>query len=95
LGGILIAIAAGLAAFQLTAQVQTDVPPPVASHWMTNPAYRQAKAILQLPKLFLRLCAKTETSDFPTTLARFYEKLLIDSKRLAFYHFLPSLLRIS
>jgi hypothetical protein len=77
LGGILIAIAAGLAAFQLTAQVQTDVPPPVASHWMTNPAYRQAKAILQLPKLFLRLCAKTETSDFPMTLAKwFYEKLL-------------------
>ena len=31
LGGILIAIAAGLAAPQLTAQLQTDVPPPVAS----------------------------------------------------------------
>ena len=41
----------------------------------------------KFPKLFLRLRTESQTSDFPMTLAKwFYEKLVIDSKRLAFYH---------
>jgi hypothetical protein len=54
---------------------------------MMSAAYRQAKPVLQLPKLFLRLLTRSQTSDFPMALAKwFFEKLLIDFKRLAFYH---------
>jgi hypothetical protein len=39
------------------------------------------------PKLFLRLRTKFQTSDFPTTLAKwFFIKSAIDSIELAFYH---------
>ncbi len=40
-----------------------------------------------LPKLFLRLLTKFQTSDFPTTLVKWlFENLLVDRKELAFYH---------
>src|SRR5712691_674560 len=40
-----------------------------------------------LPKLFLRLRTKSQTSDFPMTLAKwFFENSLVDSKGLEFYH---------
>ena len=40
-----------------------------------------------LPKSFLRLRTKSQTSDFPTTLAkRFFDNLLVDHKEVAFYH---------
>jgi len=40
-----------------------------------------------LPKLFLRLLTKSQTSDFPMTLAKsFFAKSLVDSKGLEFYH---------
>jgi hypothetical protein len=47
----------------------------------------RASPAFKFPKLFLRLSPKSQTSDFPMTLAKwFFEKLPIDSKRLAFYH---------
>lgn len=40
-----------------------------------------------LPKLFLRLLTKFETSDFPMALAKwFFDDSLIDHKEVAFYH---------
>lgn len=39
------------------------------------------------PNDFLRLLAKFQASDLPTTLAkRFFDNLLVDHKELAFYH---------
>jgi hypothetical protein len=40
-----------------------------------------------LPKLFLRLLTKSQTSDFPMTLAKwFFDNSLVDYKGLEFYH---------
>ena len=44
-------------------------------------------SLSKFPKLFLRLLTKSQTSDFPMTLAKwFFENSLIDSKGLEFYH---------
>jgi len=49
---------------------------------------RVSRLAFRFPKLFLRLQTKSQTSDFPMTLAKwFFEKALIDSKGLAVYHF--------
>jgi hypothetical protein len=46
-----------------------------------------ARKAFDLPKLFLRLLTKSQTSDFPMTLAKwFFENSLVDSKGLEFYH---------
>jgi hypothetical protein len=47
----------------------------------------RARKAFDLPKLFLRLLTKSQTSDFPMTLAKwFFDNSLIDYKGLEFYH---------
>jgi hypothetical protein len=47
----------------------------------------RAREAFDLPKLFLRLLTKSQTSDFPITLGKwFFDNLLVDYKRLEFYH---------
>ena len=42
---------------------------------------------LKFPKLFLRLRTKSQISDFPVPLAKwFFDNLLVDYKGLEFYH---------
>ena len=49
--------------------------------------FLRARKAFDLPKLFLRLRTKSQTSDFPLTLAKwFFENSLVDSKGLEFYH---------
>ena len=47
----------------------------------------RARKAFDLPKLFLRLRTKSQTPDFPMTLAKwFFGNLLVDDKGLEFYH---------
>ena len=47
----------------------------------------RARKAFDLPKLFLRLLTKSQTSDLPMTLAKwFFENSVVDSKGLEFYH---------
>jgi hypothetical protein len=47
----------------------------------------RARKAFDLPKTFLRLRTKSQTADFPMTLAKwFFENSLVDSKGLEFYH---------
>jgi hypothetical protein len=63
-----------------------------ALHRLAEPEGREfeslrARKAFDLPKLFLRLRTKSQTSDLPMTLAKwFFENSLVDSKGLEFYH---------
>jgi hypothetical protein len=47
----------------------------------------QGRKAFDLPKLFLRLLRKSQTPDFPMTLAKwFFDNSLVDYKGLEFYH---------
>jgi hypothetical protein len=47
----------------------------------------RARKAFELPKLFLRLRTKSQTSDFPMTLTKwFFDNLLVDYKGLEFCH---------
>jgi hypothetical protein len=47
----------------------------------------RGRKAFDLPKLFLRLLTKSQTSDFPMTLAKwFFDNSLVDYKGLEFYH---------
>jgi len=47
----------------------------------------ERRVAADLPKLFLRLLTKSQSSDFPMTLAKwFFDNSLVDCKGLEFYH---------